>query len=275
MELYAATSYEVSKLVTEKYSTSFSMSTRLFDVSIRPAIYAVYGLVRIADEIVDTYRGHDAEVLLRQLELQTYAAIERGYDTNPIIHAFALTARRYTIGREIIEPFFESMAMDLQPTSYDETLYETYIYGSAEVVGLMCLRVFCENDEQQYQSLAPGARALGSAYQKINFLRDVAADYKELGRLYFPNTTYEILDEAAKNGIITDIEKDISLAKEYIQKLPQTSQKAVRLSLLYYGELLKKLKTTPAQTLKEQRIRIGALKKLSLLAGVYIGVGKN
>ncbi len=274
MELYGETSYAASKLVTEKYSTSFSMSTRLFDVSIRPAIYAVYGLVRIADEIVDTYRGQDAEELLRDLEANTYAAIERGYDTNPIVHAFALTARKYSIEREIIQPFFDSMAMDLHPMTYDGELYETYIYGSAEVVGLMCLKVFCEGDAQQYVSLETGARALGSAYQKINFLRDVAADYQELGRLYFPNVTYETLDDASKNMIIEDIEQDIKRAMEYIRLLPQNSQKAVTLSLLYYTELLKSLKLTPAEVLKKQRVRVSTAKKILLLGSVYTGLRK-
>lgn len=272
MELYNSTAYKVSQLVTEEYSTSFSMSTRLFDASIRPAIYAIYGLVRIADEIVDTYRGDDAEAELRQLELATYKAIERGYDTNPIIHAFALTAAEYSIEQTIIQPFFDSMAMDLHPTTYDASLYHTYIYGSAEVVGLMCLKVFCQNDKSQYDSLELGARALGSAYQKINFLRDVAADYKELGRLYFPDVTYETLDNVAKNNIIEDIEHDLETAKRYIEALPKNSQKAVALSQLYYTALLKKLKSTPADILKERRIRIGTIKKITLLGGVYVGL---
>lgn len=272
MELYKHTSYAVSKLVTERYSTSFSMSTRLFAESIRPDIYAIYGLVRIADEIVDTYRGDDAQKLLRELEKTTYDALERGYDTNPIIHAFALTGQRYLIDKELIAPFFDSMAMDLNPVDYDQRLYEKYIYGSAEVVGLMCLKVFCENNSEQYTLLAPGAKALGAAYQKINFLRDIAADYEELGRLYFPDNEFETFDDTAKNRIVADIEKDIAVAREYIYKLPQNSQKAVSLSLLYYMKLLDELKTTPAATLKKQRVRIGSVQKIALLLGVYSGV---
>ena len=274
MDLYSEVSYDVSKLVTQRYSTSFSMSTRLFDEKIRPAIYAVYGLVRIADEIVDSYRGDDAKELLSRLEQDSYRAIKRGYDTNPIIHSFAVSAKQYGIDKELIEPFFKSMAMDLEPAEYTDTLYEQYIYGSAEVVGLMCLRVFCEGDAQKYTVLAPGARALGSAYQKVNFLRDIAADYKELGRLYFPGVHFETFDDGVKHAIITDIEKDFVVAREYISQLPHNSQKAVSLSYLYYSRLLIELTKTPAVSLKKQRVRIATVRKLVLLFGVMTGMKK-
>ncbi len=274
MDLYKRVSYAVSRLVTEQYSTSFSMSTRLFDVSIRNDIYAVYGLVRIADEIVDTYRGDDAEMLLNRLENETYEAIRRGYDANPVVHAFAQTAAQFSIDNELIRAFFASMAMDLKPQEYTSDKYELYIYGSAEVVGLMCLKVFCQNNKQQYDELTPGARALGSAYQKINFLRDIAADYKELGRLYFPRISYEEFDESAKNEIIDDIEKDIDKAKKYVGQLPENSRKAVTLSMSYYGELLVRLKQVPASKLKDQRVRINNGHKLALLASVMMGTRK-
>lgn len=271
MDLYERASYEVSKLVTERYSTSFTMSSRLFASTIRRDIYAIYGLVRIADEIVDTYRGDDALDLLKRLEADTYAAIERSYDTNPVVHAFALTAHRYGIDESLIGPFFDSMAMDLSPVEYTPELYKTYIYGSAEVIGLMCLKVFCVDDNEMYERLAPGARALGSAYQKVNFLRDVAADYDELGRLYFPGVAYESFDDTQKQAIVDDIERDFVTARSYVEKLPVNSQKAVLLSTLYYGELLEKIKATPAKVLKKERVRIDGRRKLWLLASVTAG----
>jgi len=271
MELYERASYEVSKLVTERYSTSFTMSSRLFASTIRRDIYAIYGLVRVADEIVDTYRGDDALDLLKRLEADTYAAIERSYDTNPVVHAFALTAQRYGIDESLVGPFFDSMAMDLSPVEYTSELYKTYIYGSAEVIGLMCLKVFCADDSETYKRLAPGARALGSAYQKVNFLRDVAADYDELGRLYFPGVVYESFDDTQKQAIVDDIERDFAIARSYVEKLPINSQKAVLLSTLYYGELLEKIKATPTKVLKKERVRIDGRRKLWLLASVTAG----
>ena len=274
MELYKSVSYELSKYLTERYSTSFSMSSRLFDHTIRSDIYAIYGLVRIADEIVDTYRGADAKSLLENLEHTTYAAIERGYDTNPIVHSYALTAKKYGIDRQLIQPFFASMAMDLVPAEYTDELYETYIYGSAEVVGLMCLRVFCEGNDTRYEELKLGAQALGSAYQKVNFLRDIAADYQELGRLYFPGVTYETFDDEQKRQIVADIENDFEKARAHADKLPANSRRAVKLSISYYGELLARIKTTSAARLKTERVRIGDTRKVLLLVGATLGVGR-
>lgn len=272
MELYAKVSYALSKQLTEHYSTSFSMSSQLFDQTIRDDIYAIYGLVRIADEIVDTYRGADAKLLLENLESTTYAAIKRGYDTNPIVHSYALTAKKYGIDNELIQSFFASMAMDLVPAEYTDELYETYIYGSAEVVGLMCLRVFCLGDDAQYDELKPGAQALGSAYQKVNFLRDIAADYQELGRLYFPVVIYDEFDDEQKQRIVADIERDFKKARAYADRLPVNSRRAVKLSMLYYGELLRRIKSTPAATLKTERVRIGNMRKMILLIHASIGV---
>jgi 15-cis-phytoene synthase len=271
MELYNDTSFAASELLTKKYSTSFSMSSRLFSKDIQKYIYAIYGLVRIADEVVDTYRGKDVEKIIVTLEQDTYEAIKRGYSTNPIIHAFAVTAVQFDIGKELIKPFFKSMQMDLSPQLYTSDLYKEYIYGSAEVVGLMCLKVFCGGNVAQYQKLEKGASALGAAYQKVNFLRDIAADYAELGRLYFPNTTFETFDEAAKKRIIKDIEKDFAQAKKAIVSLPDNSRRAVGMSYVYYLELLKKIKKTPAETLKKKRIRVNNVRKVMLMATASTG----
>ena len=213
MELYTNVSYRISKQITLDYSTSFGSSTRLFSRAIRPHIYAIYGLVRISDEVVDVYRGDDSLTLLRELEAEVYATMERGYSTNPVVHAFSQTATKFGIGEQLIRPFFDSMAMDMTPTDYTQELYEQYIYGSAEVIGLMCLKVFVDGHQARYAELESGARALGSAYQKVNFLRDMAADYSELGRVYFPGVSFEQFDEQAKQMIIQDIEAEFATAK--------------------------------------------------------------
>jgi len=265
VELYNQASYKASKLITNEYSTSFGLSIRLFEASLRPHIYAIYGLVRIADEVVDTYTGKDRLKVLNDLEKQTMAAIITGYSTNPIIHAFALTAQKYDIDGSLIAPFFESMRMDITPQVFDQELYDTYIYGSAEVVGLMCLKVFTD-DIKRYNQLEKGAGKLGAAYQKINFLRDIAADAEGLGRWYFPISSFATFDDKAKNAIVRDIEKDLAAAKKAITKLPDSSQKAVSLSYQYYSELLKKIKLTPATQLRQKRIRVNNLQKAILFA---------
>ncbi len=265
MDLYTRVAYQTSRHLTLAYSTSFGISSKLFSASIRPHIYAVYGLVRVADEIVDTYTGTDQRELLDALELETYTAIKTGYSTNLIVHAFALTARQYGITKTIIAPFFTSMRMDLSPQTYTEKLYKTYIYGSAEVIGLMCLRVFCSGNDTQYESLREGAQALGAAYQKVNFLRDLASDSQSLNRMYFPGTTFASFDEAAKKAIIDDIEKDIRLAKESLARLPKSSRVAVSTSLSYYSTLLEKLRHTSAERIKQKRVRVNNAHKLALL----------
>ena len=267
MELYKSVSYKTSKLVTTEYSTSFGLSIRLFSATLRPHIYAVYGLVRIADEIVDSYDGPGRAKLLSDLEKQTMAAIDLGYSTNPIVHAFALTARTYAIDSALIAPFFESMRMDITPKTFDQALYSSYIYGSAEVVGLMCLKVFT-NDEKLYAKLAKGASKLGAAYQKINFLRDIAADAQGLGRWYFPISSFETFDETAKKSIVRDIEKDLASAAKAISQLPDSSRKAVALSYNYYDELLQKIIHTPAAQLQQKRIRVNNLQKIALFIRV-------
>lgn len=265
MDLYSRVAYAHAKQLTLAYSTSFGISTRFFTSDIKPHIYAIYGLVRIADEIVDTYKGNDALELLDELESVTFRSIKSGYSTNPIVHAFALTAAKYKIDRILVNPFFESMRMDLVPQNYTDRDYAKYIHGSAEVVGLMCLKVFCGGDESVYKKLEKGAAALGSAYQKVNFLRDLSADYKELGRLYFPGKNFEEFNESDKQEIIEDIRSDFSTALPALLKLPRSCKKATMMSYVYYMELLKKLESTPASTIKEVRVRVSNQEKLLLL----------
>lgn len=266
MELYARVAYANSKQLTLSYSTSFGISSRFFSKQIQPHIYAIYGLVRIADEIFDTYKGPDAAQLLDELESTTYTSIKSGYSTNPIVHAFALTAKQYGIDKTLIAPFFHSMRLDLTPQKYSPKDYEAYIHGSAEVVGLMCLRVFCDGDTKQYDQLRDGAAALGAAYQKVNFLRDMAADYKELGRLYFPDVTFDNFDDAAKQVIIDDIKHDFTNALVALQQLPASSRKATMMSYVYYTDLLKKLESTPVAVIKTTRVRLPSQRKLVLMA---------
>lgn len=270
MDVYTAASYKASKLITTQYSTSFGLSIRLFQPALRPHIYAIYGFVRIADEIVDTYMGEDTLALLNELEAQAYTALQSGYSSNPIVHAFAVTARHYDITAALIAPFFESMRMDITPQKFTQKIYDTYIYGSAEVVGLMCLKVFTA-DPRQYDALKNGACHLGAAYQKVNFLRDIAADAEGLGRWYFPVGSFATFDEAAKDAIVDDIEKDFAIARDTITRLPASSRKAVELSYQYYSQLLKQIKLTPAQQLKAQRVRVGDLQKTALFLHTSLG----
>jgi phytoene synthase len=270
MDTYTKFSYTASRDLTLTYSTSFGISSRLFSKSIRRHIYAIYGLVRIADEIVDTYPGTDRREQLDSFEAETYTAMHSGYSTNPIIHAFSLTAREYTIEKKFITAFFKSMRMDLEPKLYTQALYKTYIYGSAEVIGLMCLRIFCNKDETLYDSLESGAKALGAAYQKINFLRDLGADYKELGRLYFPGLTFDSFNDKTKQTIIKDIRKDIASASDSLIRLPKSSRVAVSTSLTYYVKLLDKLSRLPASEIKKKRVRINNTHKLLLLGSTML-----
>lgn len=270
MELYTATSYELSRLLTIRYSTSFSTSSKLFSAHIRPHIYAIYGLVRIADEIVDTYQGADAASKLDALEAEVDEAMRVQYSTNPIVHSFALTAVSYGIEKDLITPFFESMRTDLTAKTFSKKAYKTYIYGSAEVIGLMCLKVFCEQDDNLYASLEKGASALGAAYQKVNFLRDIASDHQERGRVYFPGVTFESFSEEDKLAIIEDIEADFTAAAPALEKLPANAKSAVSLSAAYYTELLNALRLTPAALIKVKRVRVSDSKKFKLLAGQIV-----
>lgn len=266
MELYEKTSYELAQKLTTNYSTSFSLSSRLFDTSIRRHIYAIYGLVRVADEIVDTYQGKDADVLLNELEAHVYQQLKSDtpFSPNPIVHAFVLTAHKFAINRALIAPFFQSMRTDLTETSFTKEAYEEYIYGSAEVIGLMCLKVFTRGDRSSYKKLEKGAAALGSAYQKVNFLRDMKADYDERGRCYFPGVTFPNFNDTQKQSLEAEIEQEFLIAKDYIAQLPQAARRAVSTSYEYYWELLITIKKASAEDIKSRRLRVPSSKKLSI-----------
>lgn len=264
MELYENLSYKFAKELTERYSTSFSASITLFPKKLRRHIYAIYGMVRIADEIVDTYHGSDAAEQLERFydEIIRTCSMKTPYSTNPIVHAFALTAQRFGIEQPLIDPFFDSMRMDLSPQTFDDNTFQTYIYGSAAVVGLMCLKVFVAGDPECYDKLAPGAERLGNAYQKVNFLRDIGADKNQLQRSYFPGVS--TLTEREKRRIIDDIQADFDAARAAIAQLPKEVRGAVMLSYRYYQELLVRLKNTPAEILQTTRIRVPDIHKLAL-----------
>jgi phytoene/squalene synthetase len=271
VDLYLATSYELAERLTKRYSTSFSMSSSLFDHKVRPYIYAIYGMVRIADEIVDTYAGNDTAARLDEFERAVYDAVETGYSTNPILHAFADTCRFVGIDHTLIKPFFASMRADLTRTRFTRRQYDAYIYGSAEVVGLMCLRVFVEGNERLYESLRPSAQALGSAYQKVNFLRDMQADFTMLGRVYFPGVVFDTFDDAQKEAIVREIRSDFAEAAKGVYRLPRTARRAVALSKRYYELLLDKLETASAYEIARQRIRISNWRKFWLYIQAKVG----
>lgn len=266
MELYTAVCYELSERLTKRYSTSFSLSSRLFDRGIRRHIYAIYGLVRIADEIVDTYRDSDSLERLNNLEVEVARAIEAQYSANPIVHAYAQTARRFAIDSSLLTAFFDSMRMDIDTKSFTKKQYDEYIYGSAEVIGLMCARVFVQGEKESYESLQTGARALGSAYQKVNFLRDMKSDYEERGRVYFPRVEFDSFSDTDKRTIEEDIEADFAVARQAIDNLPRDAKKAVRASYYYYYALFEDIKHADAETIKTRRLRISSARKMALFA---------
>lgn len=265
MNLYNKTCRECSQLITTRYSTSFSMGIRVFDRRFRPPIYAIYGFVRFADEIVDTFHHTDKAVLLNRFRQDTYQAIEEGISLNPVLHAFQETVHEYDIERDLIDAFLDSMEMDLHFHTYEDKLYKKYIYGSAEVVGLMCLRVFCEGDDAQYQRLRESARALGSAFQKINFLRDMASDFDDRGRVYFPGVDFTNFTNDDKERIEEDIKQDFDHGLEGIMQLPKGVRFGVYLAYVYYTNLFKKIKSAPATQVKQERIRVPDRKKVALL----------
>jgi phytoene/squalene synthetase len=269
VELYNFVSGELSRLLTMRYSTSFSSASRLYSAEIRPHIFHIYGWVRVADEVVDSYRGDDAKDVLASFEQETYQALRTGFSTNPIIQSFALTARQFDIGEPLIQPFLTSMRMDLSPPkAYTRALYRTYIHGSAEVVGLMCLKVFVSGDKATYEHLRPGAESLGAAFQKVNFLRDYAADTKTLGRSYFPEVKDGELTEAAKTKIVNDIRHDFTHALPAIHQLPVGARTAVTVAARYYHTLLEKLAETPAEDIARRRVRVPDWRKAQILASV-------
>jgi 15-cis-phytoene synthase len=273
VDLYDRTAARTSRVVLRGYSTSFGLGSRLLGGRARADIEAVYALVRIADEIVDTLRGATAADLLDELEQQVARALLSGWSTNLVVHSFARTARRVGIGHDVIDPFFASMRMDLTVRVHDEESYRRYVHGSAEVVGLMCLAVFLNADRQPGEPLrqappdvAAGARALGAAFQKVNFLRDLAEDTSGLGRSYFPGVTAETLDDATLAALLAEIEGDVDLARAALPRLPRRARIAVGATLGLYDRLAAELAATPPHELLARRVRVGTPTKLAVLA---------
>jgi len=264
-KLYDDTCGECSALITKRYSTSFSLGIRVFDKELRAPIYGLYGFVRFADEIVDTFHNYPKKDLLDKFREDTYQAIEEGISLNPVLHTFQIVCRKYGIGRDLIDPFLDSMEMDLDYNSYNDSLYKTYIYGSAEVVGLMCLKVFCKGNQAEYERLKSNACSLGAAFQKINFLRDMKSDYDERGRVYFPGVDFATFNNQIKAEIEADIKTDFDHAYKGIVQLPKGARLGVYLAYVYYTKLFKKIKNAPATQVTQERIRVNDGKKLYLL----------
>lgn len=265
LSLYNEICQECSKHITQRYSTSFSMGIRVFDPKYRMPIYSIYGFVRFADEIVDTFHDHNKETLLKRFREDTYRAIEEKISLNPVLHSFQKVVHEYGIERELIDAFLDSMEMDLYFDRYHDALYKQYIYGSAEVVGLMCLRVFTEMNTEMYERLKAPACSLGSAFQKINFLRDMKSDFDEQGRVYFPGVDFLNFTSEDKIDIEADIKKDFDDAYQGIIKLPAGARLGVMLAYVYYTKLFAKIKKSTVAHVKQERIRVPNGRKVSLL----------
>lgn len=270
IQLFDETSKDISKRISLNYSTSFSLGIKLLSKDFRWAVFSTYGFVRIADEIVDTFHGHNKERLLADFKQQTYQAIQEGISTNPVLHSFQLAANQFGIENTLIEPFFKSMEEDLDTTSHDASSYDEYIYGSAEVVGLMCLKIFCNGNNNQYDELVPYARSLGAAFQKVNFLRDIKSDVEERGRVYFPGVDFENFTDENKLEIIQDVKKDFDHAFIGIKMLPIGCRLGVYTAYIYYLKLLEKIERTTANEILQSRIRIPNSQKMVLLAKSYV-----
>ena len=269
--IFDTVSKDCSRMITQTYSTSFSMATKMLSNSIRQDIYNIYGFVRLADEIVDSFHDYDKEALFVQFEADLESALINKISLNPILNSFQETYHTYALEKDMVDAFMNSMRQDLYKTVYHtEEEYKNYICGSADVVGLMCLKVFVNGDTEQYNTLKQTAMALGSAFQKVNFLRDLKADHDQLNRTYFPNTDLNNLDELSKQAIIDDIENDFSEGLKGIKQLPLDAKFGVFMAYRYYNQLLKKLKTTPALEIKSTRIRVPDYKKVELLTRSYV-----
>ena len=282
LALYSLAAHRASKEVIYSYSTSFGMATRLLSKDVRHHVENIYALVRVADEIVDGSAAEaqakgaelDPEAELNAFEQETYRAMQLGFSTNLIIHAFAITAREVGISKDIVEPFFYSMRQDLTEKEHDQPSFDTYVYGSAEVVGLMCLAAFVHGGsytKEEKVALVKGARALGSAFQKVNFLRDLSADFKRLGRSYFPNVNVSNFDEQTKARLVADINEDLKVSAQSLPLLPRSARAAVTAAQLLFTELNQTIGNTEAQKLIETRISVGNAKKLWLLAKSFLG----
>jgi phytoene synthase len=259
-----------SRLTTRAYSTSFSLGIFCLDKSLRDPIYSIYGFVRFADEIVDTFHGFNKAELLERFRADANRAIDEGISLNPILNSFQATVRTYKIEQDLVERFLHSMAMDLKRSEHDPQSFHEYVLGSAEVVGLMCLRVFCNNDDELYLRLAPYAMNLGSAFQKVNFLRDLNADYTVLGRTYFPGIEITSFDESGKRLIEEDIERDFQESYKGIKELPHSARFGVYVAYVYYRALFRKIKNTPSTMVLNSRIRIRNRDKARLLAYSFL-----
>lgn len=274
--IFDLVSYKCSEAVTKSYSTSFSLATKMLHSSIRSDIYNIYGFVRFADEIVDTFHDYDKTYLFNKFETDLNEAIEQKISLNPILNSFQFTFHKYNIPYHLVASFMKSMRMDLHKTVYktDEE-YKEYIYGSADVVGLMCLKVFVKGNKEAYEDLKESAMALGSAFQKVNFLRDLKDDFEGLNRTYFPNTNLNALDETSKKRIVEEIQADFALGYSGIKKLPNTAKFGVYTAYKYYFKLLQKLQKTPPMDIQNTRIRVNNYQKFGLLAKSYVNYKLN
>ncbi|MCU0322893.1 MAG: phytoene/squalene synthase family protein [Chitinophagaceae bacterium] len=266
MQHFHEVSMNCSRNTTEKYSTSFSSAIKLLHKDLRQPIFNIYGFVRFADEIVDTFHEHDKAILLEEFKKDTYLAIERKISLNPILHSFQLTVNQFNISHDLIDAFLYSMELDLSERKYDRNGYEQYIYGSAEVVGLMCLYVFCDGNTTLYEQLKPGARSLGAAFQKVNFLRDLKADFEGLERVYFPGCDFRNFTENDKRNIELDIQKDFNDAYAAILQLPMKSRFGVYVAYKYYLSLFNKIKKLQPQRIMQERVRIPDYGKFFIVA---------
>lgn len=268
--LFDNLSAQVSKMTTKAYSTSFSLGIYFLDNRIRKPVYAIYGFVRFADEIVDSFDGYNKKYLLEKFKQETFEAIENRISLNPILNSFQHAVHQNNISLDLIETFLQSMAMDLEKVDYTKPKYQQYILGSAEVVGLMCLKVFTENNYNMYEELTPYAMKLGAAFQKVNFLRDMKDDYDILGRIYFPNVNISEFNSDTKQEIEKEIDQDFKIGLEGIKKLPLSSKSGVYLAYVYYQSLFKKIKELPAQQVLKQRVRINNGKKIGLMVNSFL-----
>jgi phytoene/squalene synthetase len=275
MEFYNQTVLACSKLITNRYSTSFSMGIKSLDKRFHEPIYAIYGFVRFADEIVDTFHGFDKASLLQKFTEETYTAITDGISLNPVLHSFQLVVNKYFIERELIAAFLHSMAMDLSLETTNDSSYKEYIYGSAEVVGLMCLRVFCEGNTTAYDRLKSPGRSLGAAFQKVNFLRDMQSDFEDRGRVYFPGTNFHLFDTASKAAIEADIQADFDAALVGIKQLPSGAKEGVYMAYIYYLALFHKIKLLKPERILKERIRVPDFQKLLLMGISYARLKAN
>lgn len=267
--IYDSVSLACSVKTTRAYSTSFSLGIRFLHQDIRNPIYAIYGFVRFADEIVDTFHDYDKKALFERFREDTYMALDQRISLNPILNAFQETYHRYKIDKSHVDTFLKSMEMDLYESAHDRESFETYVLGSAEVVGLMCLRVFTKGDDKFYNELYPQARALGAAFQKINFLRDLHADFENLGRAYFPGLDVSNFDEGTKKTIEAEIAADFAEAYKGILKLPKDARLGVYVAYVYYYRLFRKIQALPSNRVLEERIRINNQRKVALFIGSY------